>query len=217
MIQTERVREQIARGKLIAILRDMPADKLLPVADALYQGGVRLIECTFDHAKEDCVLRTRRAIEALVRHAGDDMLVGAGTVLTLEEVHATVEAGGTFIISPGADEEVIRETRKMGAVSIPGALTPTEIAAAWRAGAHFVKIFPAGNMGADYIKAIRAPLGHIPMMAVGGVTPESIPEYLCAGICGFCIGGPLLPKKEIEAGNYGAVTQRAREFFAAMG
>ena len=140
---------------------------------------------------------------------------GAGTVLKVGEVDATVESGGEFIISPNGDEEVIRHTREIGAVSMPGALTPTEIGNAWKAGAHFVKVFPAGDMGVSYIKSVRAPLKHIPMLAVGGIMPENIPEFTKAGVCGFGVGSPLLPKDAVEKGDYEAIAKRARQFVEA--
>ncbi len=215
MIETAAVIERIRTGKIIAILRGVPGEQLGFIADALFEGGIRAIECTFDHRLEDCVAANARMIEYLTRHAEGRMDVGSGTALTVEEARATVEAGGRFVISPNVNADVIRETARLGAVSIPGAMTPTEIVAAWDAGAHFVKIFPAGELGAGYIRAIRAPLSHIPMLAVGGVTPENIPDYLKAGICGFGIGSPLLPKADIEAGRYAAITERARRFMAA--
>ena len=215
MIDTAAVIERIRAGRIIAILRGVPQEKLGFIADALYEGGVRAIECTFDHRREDCIAANAHMIEYLARHAEDRMVVGSGTALTVEEARVTVEAGGCFVISPNVNGNVIHEAVRLGAVSIPGAMTPTEIVAAWEAGAHFVKLFPAGNLGAGYIKAIRAPLSHIPMLAVGGVTPENMPDYLRAGICGFGIGSPLLPKADIEAGNYAAITERARRFMAA--
>ena len=215
MIDVEKVIQGIREGKVVAILRGMPEEKLIPIAEALYEGGIRMIECTFDHSRADCIEANCRMISALAKHFGERMQVGAGTVLTEEEVEATVQAGGAFIISPNVDEKVIKKTRKLGAVSMPGALTPTEIVAAWNAGAHFVKLFPAGDMGAAYMKSVRAPLKHIPMLAVGGITPENIPEFLAAGAVGFGVGSPLLPKAAIEAGDYQAITARARKFVEA--
>jgi len=216
MPSAESIVRQIEQNKLIAILRGVPGEQLAPIADALYEGGVRLIECTFDHSRDDCVAANAEMIAALRRHLGERMAVGAGTVLTIEEVRAAVDAGGQMVISPNVNREVIAEALKLGAVSIPGALTPTEVAFAWEQGAHFVKIFPAGSMGPEYIKAIRAPLSHIKMLAVGGIEPEVIPAYVKAGISGFGVGGPLLPKDEIARGNYQAVTERARAFVSAL-
>ena len=215
MIDTQKIIDGIHENKVVAILRGVPEDQLPAIAEALYEGGIRLIECTFDHGREDCIEANCRMISKLADHFQGRMHVGAGTVLTKEEVDATIEAGGEFIISPNMDEEVIRHTREMGAVSMPGALTPSEIVNAWKAGAHFVKVFPAGDMGVSYLKSVRAPLKHIPMLAVGGVTVENIPEFKKAGVAGFGIGSPLLPKEDIEAGNYQAITERARAFVEA--
>ena len=100
--------------------------------------------------------------------------------------------------------------------AMPGALTPTEIEAAWRYGADIVKIFPAGEMGLSYIRAVRGPLGHIPMAAVGGVQPENVADFLSAGICGFGVGGPLVLKDAVKSGEYGAIEARARAFTGAI-
>ena len=215
MIDTEKVIAGVYEGKVVAILRGVQEDRLIPIAEALYEGGIRMIECTFDHSREDCIEANCRMISRLSEHFAGRIHVGAGTVLTTEEVDATVKAGGEFIISPNVDEEVIRHTREIGAVSMPGALTPTEIVNAWKAGAHFVKVFPAGDMGVSYIKSVRAPLKHIPMLAVGGIMPENIPDYMRAGVCGFGVGSPLLPKDAVEKGDYKAISARARQFVEA--
>ncbi len=215
MIDDRRVIESIYEEKVVAILRGMPEDKLIATAEALYEGGIRLLECTFDHTKENCIQENAQKIELLVKHFGDRMHIGSGTVLTVEEVEATVEAGGQFIISPSVDAGVIRRTRELGAVSMPGAFTPTEIVAAWNAGAHFVKLFPAGDLGVGYLRSVRAPLRHIPMLAVGGISAENIPDFRAAGAVGFGIGSALTPMKEINAGNYKAVTELAKSFVEA--
>ena len=216
MIDTEKVISDIKEEKLIAIVRGMPEEKLIPVADALYEGGIRLMECTFDHARPDCVAANYRMIAMLSARFAGRMTVGAGTVLTTEEVAATLSAGGEFVISPNVKEAVIRHTREAGAVSMPGALTPTEIVSAWEAGAHFVKLFPAGDMGPSYMKSVRAPLKHIPMLAVGGITPENIPDYLAAGAAGFGVGSPLFPKAAVETGDFVRIAARAEEFVRAV-
>lgn len=215
MIDTKTVIQSVYEGKVVAILRGVREDKLIPIAEALYEGGIRMIECTFDHSREDCIEANCRMISMLAEHFAGRVHVGAGTVLTIEEVDATAAAGGEFIISPNVDEAVIKHTCEIGAVSMPGALTPTEIVNAWKAGAHFVKVFPAGDMGVSYMKSVRAPLKHIPMLAVGGVTPENIPEFTKAGACGFGVGSPLLPKDAVEKGDYEAIARRAAQFVEA--
>ena len=216
MFETQSVIERIRSHRLIAIVRGLPEDKLLRVADALYEGGVRAIECPFDHRRDDCLDYGASMVALLAGHAANDMDVGSGTVLTVAEARATVEAGGRFVISPNVSADVIHETVRLGAVSMPGAMTPTEIVSAWVAGAHFVKIFPAGDLGAGYVKAIRAPLAHIPMLAVGGITPENMADFLKAGVCGFGVGSPILPKAALESGDYKAITTRARQFVEAL-
>ena len=212
MSNRETMKNALRESRLVVIARGMEAAKMIDVAEALYSGGVRVLECTFDHWREDCVAANQRLISALVSRFEGRMQIGAGTVLSDAEAEAAVDAGAGFIISPGADEAVIRATRRLDAVSIPGAYTPTEIVAAWNAGADFVKLFPAGDMGPGYIKAIRAPLAHIPMLAVGSVTRENIPLLLKSGVCGFGIGGSLLSKALIDAGDYEAIRLRAQEY-----
>ena len=216
MKDTDRINAEISTHKIIAIMRNMPGDKLLAAADALYEGGIRVIECTFDHSRSDCIDAGAAAIGALAAHLDGRMVIGAGTVLTISEARAAVEAGARVIVSPNVNAAVITEARALGAVAIPGAMTPTEIAAAWEAGAHYVKLFPAGSLGVEYINAVRAPLSHIPLLAVGGIEPEHIRAYLAAGISGFGIGSPLLPKAAIEAGNFSEITKRARTFVEAI-
>ena len=138
------------------------------------------------------------------------MYVGAGTVLTKKQVELTQKAGGKFIISPDAYPEVIEATRGLGMVSIPGAVTPTEMQIAHRAGADFIKLFPAANFGISYLKNIKAPLSHLKILAVGGINEENILEYQKAGACGFGMGSNIVRKDLIEKGDYAQITQLAK-------
>ena len=190
-LSREQVRETIAREKLIVILRGVERDKLLLLADALYAGGVRAVEITFSATGAPSDAETAEQIAALVRHIGDRMRIGAGTVLTARQVSLAARAGAGFIVSPNTDPAVIRKTRACSLVSIPGALTATEAQAAYAAGADFVKIFPVSAFGPSYIRALKAPLPHIPMIAVNGVPLDRIPDYLAAGADGFAIGGAI--------------------------
>ena len=144
------------------------------------------------------------------------MRVGAGTVLTLEQVDIAAKAGAEYIISPDVNEAVIRHTIEMGLVSMPGALTPSEVMAAHRYGADFVKLFPAGNMGASYIKAVRAPISHVKLLAVGGVSAENAKAFITAGCVGVGVGGNLVNKEWIERGEFEKITQAAREIIDAV-
>lgn len=206
----------IKKEKLVAILRGVPQDRLDGVVGALVRGGVRVLEFTFDHGSSDCIEDNARKIRRTVERYGGDVLVGCGTALTVQEVEAACEAGACLVISPNVDLAVIRRTRQLGMVSMPGALTPTEIVAAYDAGADIVKLFPAGELGLGYIKAVRGPLAHIPMSAVGGVKPENVKDFLNAGVCGFGVGGQLVLSKAVKSGDDAAIEARAREFTQAI-
>lgn len=191
---TRRTNMFLETAGVIAICRKIYGEDLLFLTKALHDGGIRCIEVTFDQQENDPAGMTSAAISDL-RGAFPDMHIGAGTVINEKQLLAAHEAGAEFIISPNADPVMIRKTRELGMFSIPGAMTPTEIIAAWDAGANFVKIFPAANLGAGYIKAIRSPISHIPMMAVGGIGAENFADFLKAGCCGAGIGGSLCSKK----------------------
>ena len=147
---------------------------------------------------------------------GDKLLIGAGTVLKESQVALTAQNGGKFIISPDANEQVIRATVDAGLVSIPGALTPTEIVAAHNAGADFVKLFPITDLGVSYVKAIRAPLSHIRLLAVGGIDQNNMSDYLQCGVCGFGIGSNLTDKKLISERDWAGLAAHAQKFVKAV-
>lgn len=212
----EEVLSAISREKLIAILRGVPLERIDGVVGALVRGGVRILEFTFDHAEADCVSRNAEKIRRTAERFGDRVLVGCGTTLTPQEVEAAHAAGACLVISPNVDAAVIRRTRELGMVSMPGALTPTEIVSAYSLGADIVKLFPAGELGLGYIKAVRGPLKHIPMSAVGGVKPENVAAYLDAGVCGFGVGGPLVLSAAVKSGDDDAIEARARLFTGAI-
>ena len=212
----ETVIRAVEKYKLVAILRGVPEEKLTRVAQALYDGGVRLLEITYSPDGSVSDEETARCIGLLVKEFAGRMYIGAGTVLTREQVRLTKEAGGLFIISPNVDEAVIRETCALGLVAMPGALTPTEICNAHSFGADFVKLFPAGDMGVGYVKSVKAPLSHIKMLAVGGINEKTIASYLRTGVCGFGIGSNIVSKKMVDENDYQGITALAREFVAAI-
>lgn len=207
---------RIKAAKLVAILRHVPTEKLDGVVEALIAGGVRVLEFTFDHDRTDCVKENAEKIRHTVEKYGDRVLVGCGTALTVQEVEAAGDAGACLVISPNVDYGVIRRTRQLGMVSMPGALTPTEIVAANGAGADIVKLFPAGTLGVSYIKAVRGPLAYIDMSAVGGVKPENVAEFLDAGVCGFGVGGQLVLPDAVKTGDFAAIQARAKAFTDAI-
>lgn len=206
----------IQKERLVAILRGVPMERVDGVVGALIAGGVRILEFTFDHDGKDCLAANAEKIRYTVERYGDRVLVGCGTALSVEEVEAAHRAGACLVITPTVRQDVIERTRELGMVAMPGALTPTEIAAAYAYGADIVKLFPAGELGLGYIKAVRGPLGFIPMSAVGGVKPENVPDFLNAGVCGFGVGGQLVLPKAVKQGDYAAIEARAREFTQAI-
>ncbi|HEY6899762.1 MAG TPA: bifunctional 4-hydroxy-2-oxoglutarate aldolase/2-dehydro-3-deoxy-phosphogluconate aldolase [Puia sp.] len=202
--------DRILEHKIIAIVRGCQPESVLEIAGALYEGGIRLMEVT---------LNSPGAISAIgqVRKLfGDRLLIGAGTVLTVDEVKQAVGAGAQFIISPSLDVDIIRQTRQMGAVSIPGAFTATEILTAYRSGAHIVKVFPA-SVGVAYFRDLRGPLPHIPLMPTGGVSLENIKDFQKAGAVAFGIGSALVPGAQVVVPEMlGLLQGRAKAFVEAL-
>ena len=142
--------------------------------------------------------------------------IGAGTVMTEKQVELAYNAGAEFIISPDCYENVIRKTRELGMVSIPGVFTPTEAANAYRFGADFAKLFPNSELNLSYLKAVMAPLSHIKFLAVGGVDHENMKAYLDAGAKGIGVATAIINKDAILAGNYEEITRRARLFTSQL-
>ena len=212
----DQVIQKIQEVKIIAIVRGVGPEQCMKVADALYAGGIRLMEVTYDQKNPASFQATADAIAAIGKAYEGRMLVGAGTVTTVELVELTAKANGRYIISPDVNVDVIRRTRELDMVSLPGALTPTEVMTAHRAGADFEKIFPVGELGAGYVKAIRAPISHVKLLAVGGVNENNVADFLKAGMVGAGVGGNLANKKWIEAGEFDKITETARKLLEAV-
>ena len=206
----------IENEKIIVIVRGMASEKLIPLAEAMYSGGIRFLELTYSADGRVSDEKNAENIKMLSEHFKDKIYIGAGTVLNERQVVLTKEAGGKFIISPDTNPCVIQKTKELGMVSIPGALTPSEIQIAHRSGADFVKLFPITNMGVDYVKAIKAPLSHIKLLAVGGVNENNLSEYLRAGVCGFGIGSNIVSKKLVDENNYEEITELAKKYVSAV-
>ena len=206
----------IENEKLIVIVRGVKKEKLIPLAEAMYEGGVRLLEITYDAKGIVTDEETAENIKMLATHFEGRMYIGAGTVLKESQVQLTKNAGGTFIISPDTNTDVIEKTSELGLVSIPGALTPSEIQKAHISGADFVKLFPVTSMGVEYVKAVSAPLSHIKLLAVGGVGLDNIPDYLKAGVSGFGLGSNIIDKKALDEGDYKTITELAKQYTMAV-
>ena len=153
----EQIIQTVEKEKIIVIVRGVEREKLIPLAEAMYQGGIRLLEITYSANGKVSDEDTAENIRLLAKHFEGRMYIGAGTVLTEKQVELTAQAGGKFIISPDTYPEVIKKTRELGLVSMPGALTPSEMQTAHRSGADFIKIFPITSLGASYVKAVKAP------------------------------------------------------------
>jgi 2-dehydro-3-deoxyphosphogluconate aldolase/(4S)-4-hydroxy-2-oxoglutarate aldolase len=204
------IKNSIKENKLIAIVRGVEPETCVRIAQALYDGGFRLMEITYDQKHPETWESTAQTIGAVAEAFAGRMYIGAGTVTCPELVELTHKYGGQFIISPDVNEAVITRTCELGMVSIPGALTPTEITSAHRAGADFVKLFPAGVFGASYIKAVKAPISHIDLLVVGGVNENNVASFLSAGAIGAGIGGNLVNAAWVKAGQYEKITETAR-------
>ena len=188
--------EQARRCPVVAILRGITPEEMLPVCEALRTAGIRLLEVPLN--SPDALESIRHA--AAKYHAAGELLAGAGTVLTAQNVRDVAAAGGRFIISPDANPEVIRETKRLGLVSIPGFFTATEAFTALRAGADYLKFFPAGKLGPGYVKDLKAVI-KAPILAVGGVDTDNIAAFLdvCAGVgIGSALYKPGKTPAEIE-------------------
>ena len=212
----EKIIQAIEKQRIITIVRGVKSEKLIPLAEAMYDGGIRLLEITYDAKGIISDDETAHNIEMLAKHFEGRMYIGAGTVITEKQVELTKNAGGGFIISPDTYDAVIYKTRELGMVSIPGALTPSEIQSAHRYGADFVKLFPVANLGIDYVKAIKAPLSHIKLLAVGGIDEKNIADYLNAGVCGVGIGSNIVDKKLIEKNDFSEISELAKKYTRAI-
>lgn len=208
--------QKILDEKVIAIVRGIYGEDCLNLAKALHKGGVNLLEVTFDQKSAEERQRTCDTIRLLTEELGDCMAFGAGTVTTVEMVEMAKAAGGRFIISPDTNEAVIRATVAADMVSIPGALTPTEIAQAHRYGADFVKLFPANAMGPAYLKSICAPLSHVRILAVGGVDAGTVSDYMAAGAVGVGVAGCLFKKEWVQTGQWDRITEASKALVSLL-
>ena len=204
--------ERVKEKKIVVIVRGVYGEDCLKLAKALYAGGIELMEVTFDQSSIENQKKTADTIKLINEKMQGKVVMGAGTVTELSMLEAAFEAEAKFIVSPDMNPEIIKATVQKGMVSMPGAMTPTEILAAYKSGADFVKVFPVLNLGSAYVKAIRGPLNHIPLLAVGGVNEKNIGEFIKAGACGAGVGGNLVNKEWITNGEFDKITTLAKEF-----
>ena len=213
---SEKVLKRILEDRIVAIVRGIPSSRITALAEALKKGGISCIEITFDQSAPEKLEETLKSIRSIKEAFGEEVLAGADTVMSAEQVRLAAEAGAEYMISPNVSEAVIRQTKELGLVSIPGAMTPSEVAQAYEWGADIVKIFPAGDLGPSYIKAIKAPLKHIPLVAVGGFNVENCVGFIKAGCCGVACGGNLVSAKLIEEGRFDEISELAKAYVKVL-
>lgn len=203
----ETTAETIERVGLIPVLRAKNAAQAHAVVEAMIAGGVTVVEVTMTVPGAIDVLR-----ELKQRH-GANLLLGSGTVTTAKEAEATIEAGAEFVVSPSLHPDVIAATRAAGKLSIPGALTPTEAIAAYRAGADYIKIFPCSAVGgAPYLKALLAPFPFLKLIPTGGVTLQTAADFLKAGARALGVGSDLVNLAAIDEGRPEVITTAAKAY-----
>lgn len=208
---TETTQQIIERVGLIPVLRARNAAQAHAVVKAMIAGGVTVVEVTMT------VPGALDVLKELKSEYGAKLLLGSGTVTTAQEAEATIEAGAEFVVSPSFHPEVVAKTHELGKLSIPGALTPTEVITAWRAGADYVKIFPCSAVGgASYLKSLLAPFPHLKLIPTGGVTLESATSFLQAGARALGVGSDLVNLAAIDAGNPEKITAAASAYLEVV-
>jgi 2-dehydro-3-deoxyphosphogluconate aldolase / (4S)-4-hydroxy-2-oxoglutarate aldolase len=204
---SEQTQEHLERVGLIPVLRAKSAVQGRAVVEALIAGGITVIEVTMT------VPGSVQLLKDLKSAHGESLLLGAGTVTTVVQVEAMIEAGAEFVVSPSLHPSVIETTRKHGKVSIPGALTPTEVITAWDAGADYVKVFPCSALGgASYLKALLAPFPKLKLIPTGGVTLQTAESFLKAGACALGIGSDLVNLAAVDAGHPETIAETAKAY-----
>lgn len=209
-MEKARVLERIRSTGLIPVIRARSADEAAQAVDAIQAGGVGVLEIT---------MTVPGAVELIreVASRATDALVGAGTVLDPETATSCIEAGARFVVSPALNLDTVATCREAGIAVIPGALSPTEVVTAWKAGADLVKVFPAGAVGGpSYIKALKAPLPQIDLVPTGGVNLQTAGDFIRAGASALGVGGDLVDLAALRRGEASVLTERARKFVEAV-
>jgi len=203
----EEVKHRIVEIGIVPVVRAQTAAQAIAAAEAVAAGGIPIVEITMT------VPGAVGVIAELVCSMGESVLVGAGTVIDVEGAKRCIEAGAQILVSPGLDVEVVKLAASQGILMMAGALTPTEVIAAWKAGADFVKVFPCGNVGgAKYLKALKGPLPQVPMVPTGGVNLQTAADFIKAGAAAGGIGGELVSAAALSSGNVSEITTAARQY-----
>ncbi|RNB82912.1 bifunctional 4-hydroxy-2-oxoglutarate aldolase/2-dehydro-3-deoxy-phosphogluconate aldolase [Brevibacillus panacihumi] len=202
--------ERLKAIPLVPVLRKIPYDKSHDIVQALLDGGIEAVEITMETERAEAIIRES------VESYGDRALVGAGTVLDVADCRRAIEAGAQFIVAPVLEEAVVRYAADQGIPVIPGVFTPSEMLRAVNLGAAMIKLFPASVLGPSFIKDVKGPLSHIPIMCTGGITLDTAKAYLDAGANAVGAGSALLRKDLIEAGDWTGLTEEAKCWLAAI-
>jgi len=211
MMNRDAVLRSILDIGVIPVVRTSSAESAIRAIEAVYRGGIRAAEITMT------VPGAIKALEKLADAFGDKLMLGAGTVLDPETARICMLAGAQFFVTPALNLKTIEMAKRYSKIIMPGALTPTEVVAAWEAGADFVKVFPCGALGgAKYIKSLKAPLPHIEMVPTGGVSIGTTADFLRAGAAAVAVGAELVDAKTISEGRYEVFEERARQFLAEV-
>jgi 2-dehydro-3-deoxyphosphogluconate aldolase/(4S)-4-hydroxy-2-oxoglutarate aldolase len=207
----QQVRERIVETGVVPVVRASSAREARMAADAVYEGGIPIVEITMT------VPGAVEVIRELTKTGPARVLVGAGTVLNAEAARRCLDAGAQFLVSPGLNLQVIQLAVEEGKLMMAGALTPTEVITAWEAGSDLVKVFPCGQVGgAKYIKALRGPLPQVPLVPTGGVNLNTAAEFVEAGAAALGVGGELVAADALRSGKLEIIAENARKFLAIV-
>lgn len=198
------VLQKIKENGVVSIIRGTKPDQIKKTVQALYEGGIRIIEVTYNTPGAPEI------IKELTEEFADRMIIGAGTVLDPESARSAILSGAQFILSPSLNKDVIQMCQRYSVLTVPGVMTPTEAVQAWQAGAHIVKVFPAVNLGPTFIKQLLGPLNQIEIMVVGGMNADNFAEYLKNGACSVGIGSDLVNAKEVDDEKYDEIEEKAK-------
>jgi 2-dehydro-3-deoxyphosphogluconate aldolase/(4S)-4-hydroxy-2-oxoglutarate aldolase len=211
MARPQQTIDRIVDSGVVAVLRGVDEDDIVPVAEAIHDGGVTAIEVTADATRAtDMIAAVDRAL------ADTEAVVGAGTVMDAAAAQSVIDAGADFVLAPHLDTDTIATCNRHGAVSVPGVMTPTEAVTALEAGADILKLFPATTVGPGHVGAIQGPLGDVPVMPTGGVGPDNVADFFDAGAVAVGAGSALVNYDAIERGDMDGVRERAAEFKQAV-
>lgn len=197
---------KLLESGVIAVLRKVPLEKIEPVAECLIKGGITAIEITVEEPS------AFQALERLAIRVGDQAIIGAGTVLDSETAKMAIHRGAEFVFSPTYSPRVVQTVLRYGKIAAPGVMTPTEMLRAYEDGADLVKLFPATGLGVQYIKDVRGPLAHIPILPTGGINLDNVADFIKAGVVGVGIGSHLLSHQAIEKEDYSSIQEKAKQY-----